>query len=977
MDTVPDTIELFGNLKKIVNKIPADFGGGSPLCKTFLMAYIAMEYNLKNYVEIGVYRGRSFFPMAYAAKLLHGRAYGIDAYDYETAKEYDLDEDFGQEVNNFLASTDFSQIYEDVKNLRRELVFTDNSEIIKEKSNIAIKYFRENGIAVDMLHIDGNHDTQQVLEDVNLYLPLIRNGGFIVIDDVNWASVKPVLNKLKKKYDVVFNNGLFAILSVGIPESKISIIQRRRYNILHSLVENIELNSKLSNLTRNESSWIFKISVVVISYNQEKYIAECLEGIFAQKGDFNIELVIGDDASQDGTLEVIRNYVDNLCNDRIEVKILPADKNIGMTKNLQRCLDCSTGKYIAACEGDDYWTDCYKLQKQVNFLRFHPECALCFNDIYIYFQDNGEFSKFDLQQQLDKDVITTSELTLNYYIGNLSCCMYDAQFMKRIPGGLFDLYIGDWMFNIYYSQFGDIGHLKETMSVYRKHSEGLWSGNTLANKRALYNYIDEYNKFLNFEYDYEFSLYQKRILAEHPDNFYSIIPDIAITDDIFPHPLSAFRLQEFISYLKEFENIRIYSSGLSAHVLGSKTLVELIVDFKRKFPEYSEKIKVLTPDLVLNAKLLYTVFLGNIHFNIEQIERSKIPFVFTLYPGGTFGLNNPKSDLMLKRVTSSPCFRRVIVTQQVTYDYLIEKNFCTPDQIEFIFGVVTPIEQVEAEYIHKKHFGIDKDTLDICFVAYKYTERGIDKGYDVFIDIATALSEKYSNIQFHVVGGFDENVLNVSHLEQRIKFYGAQETEWFDEFYKDKDIILSPNIPFKIFEGSFDGFPTGSCIDAGLRGTAIFCTDELQLNSNFFVDGEEIVIIPHDARQVTDIIEGYYQNPRKIKMIAEKGRQKIKQLYSFEAQILPRINVLKKELEQAKNSKKTIADLMKPISNEHLAQLPIFILSSVKRATPAWIKDLLKRIFRKVRSNELLWGFIKYICPESLARIYYKIRSIS
>jgi len=77
--TNPDVIELLRDLKQIVTQIPVDFAGGSPLSKTFLMAYLALEYDLKNYVEIGIYRGRSFFPMAYAAKLLNCMAYGIDS----------------------------------------------------------------------------------------------------------------------------------------------------------------------------------------------------------------------------------------------------------------------------------------------------------------------------------------------------------------------------------------------------------------------------------------------------------------------------------------------------------------------------------------------------------------------------------------------------------------------------------------------------------------------------------------------------------------------------------------------------------------------------------------------------------------------------------------------------------------------------------------------------------------------------------
>ena len=75
-----------------------------------------------------------------------------------------------------------------------------------------------------------------------------------------------------------------------------------------------------------------------------------------------------------------------------------------------------------------------------------------------------------------------------------------------------------------------------------------------------------------------------------------------------------------------------------------------------------------------------------------------------------------------------------------------------------------------------------------------------------------------------------------------------------------------------IYEGNFDGFPTGTCVDAGLRKTALFCTDELHMNAHFIED-EEIVIIPHDAVQIVDIIESYYRDPEKLKRVAENGCQ--------------------------------------------------------------------------------------------------------
>jgi len=702
-----------------------------------------------------------------------------------------------------------------------------------------------------------------------------------------------------------------------------------------------------------------KISVVVISYNQENYIAECLNGILKQKGDFIIELVVGDDCSTDRTLEIIKNFAEQYDNNDIQLKILATEKNIGMTKNLQRCLYACTGDYVAICEGDDYWIDPLKLQKQMSFLTAHPDCSVCFHRIYIYYQNTDKFGVFEPKLKLVGDIFTTKDLVLEYFIGNLSCCMYNAKYLKQIREDLFNLFIGDWMFNIYYSQFGNIGYINDLMSVYRKHNSGSWAGkSTNETNKRLYSYINSYNKYLNFEYDKEFSIYQQNLRLSCPEAFANDILDLAIIDDIAPHPFSAFRVQEFDIYLREFENIKIYCSGNGIHFWGEKRLDKLIVDFKRKNPQFADKLEEFKAYTLTHAKLIYFVFLGNAFEHIDMVEDFELPFVFTLYPGGLFNLNNHKSDQALKRVTKSPCFCKVIVTQKITYDYLIEKKFCTPDQIEFIFGVVTPLEQIEKEYIGKKHFGVDKDILDICFVAHKYTETGIDKGYDVFVAVANVLSQKYQNVRFHVVGGFDENVLDVSDLQGRIKFYGNQEMEWFDEFYRDKDIILSPNIPFKIFEGSFDGFPTGSCTDAGLRETAIFCTDELKLNDGFFIDGEEIVIIPHDIKTIIEIIEFYYREPEKLKNIAKNGRKKIKELYGYESQILPRINLLKEQIQLFEHNKEEIRKKFNSIR---------YFPNLIRRFTM-----LISRVLRKLISliPVPLKNRLKSILPSFFIKIY-------
>lgn len=119
------------------------------------------------------------------------------------------------------------------------------------------------------------------------------------------------------------------------------------------------------------------VSVCMITYNHEPYITEAIEGVLMQQTTFPIELIISEDCSTDNTRKKIKEYADKYPD--IIVADLP-EKNRGMMKNFHHCMSQAQGKYIALCEGDDYWTDPLKLQKQVDFLEANPEYGLCYAD---------------------------------------------------------------------------------------------------------------------------------------------------------------------------------------------------------------------------------------------------------------------------------------------------------------------------------------------------------------------------------------------------------------------------------------------------------------------------------------------------------------------------------------------------------------------------------------------------------------------
>ncbi|MDT4847678.1 hypothetical protein FQZ97_817430 [compost metagenome] len=246
----------------------------------------------------------------------------------------------------------------------------------------------------------------------------------------------------------------------------------------------------------------------------------------------------------------------------------------------------------------------------------------------------------------------------------------------------------------------------------------------------------------------------------------------------------------------------------------------------------------------------------------------------------------------------SPCFQKVIVTQQVTYDYIVHRNLCPAEKVQMIFGVVMPEIPSGRAYSDKRRWGFGKPRLDICFMAHKYTPYGEDKGYDVFVNVASILRRRHDDIYFHVVGPFDRRVIDVSSFSDRIKFHGSLNPEEFDHFFQDMDMIMSPNISGKIFPGSFDGFPTASCTEAGLRGVAIFAIDEFNSAQGRYTDGEDIVLISYDLVAIVDKVEKYYADPAALKEVGERSIRRIRELYSLDAQMTPRIELLRQVIQE-------------------------------------------------------------------------------
>lgn len=182
---------LRAEIVDVLSRIPLDFGGGCSASKAWAMAALIRRLDAKASLDIGVYRGRSLVPQAIAHRRhTGGTAFGVDPYTNDAALQKDHPE-LGAELAAFAEKTDFEALYRDVDRLRHTAGVADHCTIVRETSANAARRFRERGQRFGLIHIDGNHDTAPVLQDVDDYVPLLQPGGILVMDDVSWSSVKP------------------------------------------------------------------------------------------------------------------------------------------------------------------------------------------------------------------------------------------------------------------------------------------------------------------------------------------------------------------------------------------------------------------------------------------------------------------------------------------------------------------------------------------------------------------------------------------------------------------------------------------------------------------------------------------------------------------------------------------------------------------------------------------------------------------
>jgi glycosyltransferase involved in cell wall biosynthesis len=256
-----------------------------------------------------------------------------------------------------------------------------------------------------------------------------------------------------------------------------------------------------------------KVSVCMVTYNQERFIAQAIESVVTQETDFDYEVLIGEDCSTDRTREICIAYREKYPQ---KIRLLLHEQNLGMIgkPNFIKTLDACQGEYIAVLEGDDYWIPPQKLQKQADFLDRHRDYAVCFTGAMITFEDKRSEPAYSPPPEYRKPILTIEDL-LRLNAIHTCTVMYRRRLFTGFPDWYYSLNTPDHALNIIHAQQGEVGYIDQATAIYNFHGSGVWSSrDPVDNLLGNVHFYKTINAHLNYKYK---SLIQELLARTYQD----------------------------------------------------------------------------------------------------------------------------------------------------------------------------------------------------------------------------------------------------------------------------------------------------------------------------------------------------------------------------------------------------------------------------------------------------------------------------
>lgn len=412
-----------------------------------------------------------------------------------------------------------------------------------------------------------------------------------------------------------------------------------------------------------------KLTILCVVYNQKEYIRRTIEGFLNQKTNYKYEILIHDDASTDGTIDILKEYEKKYPD---IIKVFYEDENTYREKKLRDVLynivgEYAKGDYLAWCEGDDYWIDNYKVQLQLDYLEKHKECVLTAHNGLCYDCRTGEIEAIDGFDE-DKD-ISMNEILMH----KKNCFPTASMIMKKnifiMEKPFSECNIGNWTLMIYSATKGKIHYFNRIMSVYRYMTMGSWSKkiseleNYVTFSLDMVRFFTELNVYTNYEY--------KKQIDNIINGFYKEAVFFLLNSDVKDEKLSELKN---IANNKLFFNVEVYWNKLMQYKYKYKNEIDRMLQYIEQY----KKIYVMGTGDVAG---IITEFLKkrNVEFSGYVISNNQ----------STSGVFCGKEVMHLKDIKENKDDIGIIIAIKKRYQEEIEKSLNDNGFNDFIWSTLS------------------------------------------------------------------------------------------------------------------------------------------------------------------------------------------------------------------------------------------------------------------------------------------------
>jgi glycosyltransferase involved in cell wall biosynthesis len=362
---------------------------------------------------------------------------------------------------------------------------------------------------------------------------------------------------------------------------------------------------------------------------------------------------------------------------------------------------------------------------------------------------------------------------------------------------------------------------------------------------------------------------------------------LGIFDDLFPYRASGFRLTEHVDLLEAFPRSSVYSTLGSLSWMGIADQRSTILDgWYVPTNSLASRLHIVeSAGVVPQHDAFYMLFLNNARDFLRDNDESG-PVFFTLYPGGGLRFNDAECHQVMQEVFKHKRFGGVIVTQPVVLDYLMDQRLVPAEKVLYVFGGV--IGRHSSALVTPKR---ERKSLSVAFAAFRYDEHGRDKGLDLFVDAIRLVAPRVP-LDVHFFGPWSEKDVRPVDRNAQITFHGILENQDLRSAFSEIDVAVFPTRAGILGDGSFDGFPTGAAVEAALAGAAVITTNPLA-QSTPFENGDSIIEVVPSAEAIEHWLDALWSDQSRLDELRFRGQEVATSVYSYEQQMLPRIQWLK------------------------------------------------------------------------------------